>query len=684
MQTLVKRLVSAWRTRTRFGGPSLAASQRRVRHLGSIGLTVAGLLALNPFLGEHLALESYDTLQRLRPAGWLTPPREVVVIRLDDVSREELGQRRAYVWDRQLHTRLLDQLRLAGSRTVAMDLFFGDEANGDADFARAIGQHGQVVLGMNLTEDTVGGALDTQHPEPPISLLATNAAQIGLLTVVEGPDGIVRRLLRGRRLRDDRWMPALSLAAAEVEWRLGRATRHLLPDDLWLNYYGPPGETLTEMSYLEALQPEARERLKDKLVVLGSQFALDFPGAPKDTFPSPWGSNRRKIAGVELHATALLNLLRGEWLRRAPPLAEWFTVMAFGLLLGRMLPRLRPAIAVAAGMAIAGAVFAGSLTLGWMAHWWWPWLVVVAVQVPLGVAWAWGANLLLLGHEKDLLRHSLTTYLSPHLVEEIVARPESLRRGGEHRQVVILFTDITDFSKIAEHTDPQELVGLLNDYYETAIQCVHETDGTVLGILGDGLLAVWNAPIDQTFPERRALKSAFSLGQRLRKFEGRPRILPLRTRVGLHCGVACVGNFGSPEHFAYTAIGDAVNLASRLEGLNKFLGTEILASRAFHDALGTPGLGRSLGAFRFKGFDQALEVFEMRDDAVHGPWVAEFEQGLQYFIQANFVAAARSFEAALVVAPGDGAARFYAARAQELAIRPPGFTGTPIIELGDK
>lgn len=663
---------------------SRAASRRRMRHLGAIGLTIAGLLALNPFLGEHLALESYDALVRLRPVGWMEVPKELVVIRLDDVSREELGQRRAYVWDRQLHTRLIDQLRQAGSRAVAMDLFFGDEAEGDDAMARAIGRHGQVVLGMNLTEGTIGGSLETQHPEPPLSLLATNAARVGLLTVVEGPDGVVRRLLRGRRLRDERWIPALSLAAAEVEWAGGRVARRELPEDPWLNYYGPPGETLPEMSYLEALQPEARERLRDKLVVVGANFALDFPGAPKDTFPSPWGANRRKIAGVELHATALLNLLRGEWLRRAPPLVEWFGVMASGMLLGWLLPRLRPAGAVVAGIGLGLGVLGGSLLLGWLAHWWWAWLVVVAVQLPLAVAWAWGANLLLLGHEKDLLRHSLTTYLSPHLVEEIVARPESLRRGGEHRQVVILFTDITDFSRIAEHTDPQELVGLLNDYYETAIQCVHETDGTVLGILGDGLLAVWNAPIDQSHPERRALQSALSLGRRLRKFEGRPRILPLRTRVGLHRGIACVGNFGSPEHFAYTAIGEAVNLASRLEGLNKYLGTEILASRSFHEALGETGVGRGLGAFRFKGFDQALEVFEMRDETTRGAWSSSFEQGLQHFAQANFAAAVRAFEAALAMAPGDGPARFYAARAQELAARPPGFGGPPVIEMGDK
>jgi len=131
----------------------------------------------------------------------------------------------------------------------------------------------------------------------------------------------------------------------------------------------------------------------------------------------------------------------------------------------------------------------------------------------------------------------------------------------------------------------------------------------VLGILGDGLFAVWKALVEQADPEQRALRAALALTERLRVFEQRAETPAVRTRIGLHSGVACVGNFGSANHFAYRAIGDMVNLASRLNGLNKHLGPEILVSRDFQQGLDGRHV-RTLGIFRFKGFDQAVEVFQ--------------------------------------------------------------------------
>lgn len=676
---------------------ALAVAQRRARRLGTVGLIMVGVLALNPVVGDRFAQASYDTLFRWRPDRLSPVPQEVIVVRMDDDSREELGQRREFVWDRHLHTRLMENLTRAGARGVVIDLFLADPTPDDPALVEALERQTNVVLGSRLIEQWTDDGQRVQRIDPPHPALASRATALGLMSVVAGRDGVVRRLFPGRTMADDTWVPTLGWAAALLMSE-NRVALHNAPlANLWLHYYGPPHRTLPSITYVDALRPESAPLLAGRIAVVGSHFDLDFPGSRKDTFPSPWGGGRYEITGVELHATAVLNLLRGEWLQRFPALVELALVTLAALCLGSCLPRLRPAVATAIGLGAGLAVAVLSIVLAWHTQRWWPWLVVTGVQVPAAIFWKWASHVLTVGHEKDLLRRSLATYLSPRLMEEIVAHPDSLRLGGEQRPLAILFTDIADFSRIAGRVEPTELVALLNEYYETAIACIHETSGTVLGILGDGLLAVWNAPVAQPDPEGRALTTARLLRQRLHPFERRAGGSPsLHTRIGLHSGLAYVGNFGSPDRFVYTAIGDAVNLASRLEGLNKILGTRALATRTFTLPLQLPHPGRSLGFFRFKGFDQGFEVLEINlesgDEPNHPspstPGRASvpdpFDVGLQRFGQGAFAAAIECFEAALDQRPEDGPARFYAAHCRQLLQHPVRFKGPPVIELTDK
>lgn len=692
MLSRIKTMVSRIRS---LGGPAragnapLASGRHRVGWIGSVGLVVLGILALNPVLGQRIAQASFDLIVRLRPDGYQPIPTELIVIRMDDESRHALGQRRDSAWDRELHARLIQNLAAADSRAVIVDLFFAEEAPGDESLARALARHGRVVVSANIARRDLSGLGPVEVREAPIPILATNAAAVGLLNVVVGDDGVARRLLPGLKGGTDiGWEPTLSWVAAKLEGQNLAEQRGAPVSDLWLNYYGPAG-TLPSISYEDALKPESAALLRNRLVVIGASFEVDFPGARKDTFPTPFGAGRQEMPGLELHATALLNLTRGEWLQRPDPRLEAGMVVAFGMLLGLGLPRLRPIPAFAACLVIAASLVCVSLLAAWHGHVWWAWLVPAAIQIPAGLLWAWGAHLLLLGHEKDLFRRSLATYLPPRVVEELAARPESLRLGGTVRRVVILFTDITDFSRISQRTDPHQLVALLNEYYDIAIGCVHESDGTVLGILGDGLFAVWNAPVEQSDPEQRALRAALALTERLRVFEQRAGTPAVRTRIGLHSGVACVGNFGSANHFAYTAIGDAVNLASRLNGLNKHLGTEILVSRDFQQGL--PGNQvRRLGHFRFKGFDQAVEVFQPRpahlphesqgrSDASEDPC----DCGIRCLGEGRLAEAIRAFQSSVTAQPRDGVARFYLERL--VALPDERITANPlVIELDSK
>ena len=145
---------------------------------------------------------------------------------------------------------------------------------------------------------------------------------------------------------------------------------------------------------------------------------------------------------------------------------------------------------------------------------------------------------------------------------------------------------------------------MMNTYFQTAIGCIHKDDGTVVKLIGDAIFAIWNAPFSQEDHCLRAARAALDLQTSIVRLEEDQKFLPLRTRVGLHVGEAYVGNVGSTERFDYTAMGENINIASRLEGLNKMMHTDILATRAFQKYVEATLLTRPIGHFRFKGFDQ--------------------------------------------------------------------------------
>lgn len=297
---------------------------------------------------------------------------------------------------------------------------------------------------------------------------------------------------------------------------------------------------------------------------------------------------------------------------------------------------------------------------------WFSWLIIAGIQVPLALAWAITSNAIRAEIDKRLLMASLSVYFSPARVKQILRQPELLKPGATRQSVSILWSDIAGFSKIAERKMPEDLVKLLNRYDEAAITCIYETDGTVMDLIGDAIFALWNAPQEQPNHQERACRSALLLQKNLLLFDETQRDLPLQTRVGLHTGTVCVGNIGSSIRFNYTAIGDSVNMAARLEGLNKFLGTQILATRDIQVAVENRLVCRLVGHFKFKGLDKAVEVHELisplERDAETKPWREAFGKGLHQFQRKAFKEAEAAFQQTLILCPSDGPAKFYLER----------------------
>jgi adenylate cyclase len=334
-------------------------------------------------------------------------------------------------------------------------------------------------------------------------------------------------------------------------------------------------------------------------------------------------------------------------------------------------------------VAIAGYQCANRLLI------WFPWAILSLIVVP--IAWGWSVlyNSIVLYIQQRLLRETLSRILPPKLVKIFANRPEFLKTGAEKQLVTILFSDIANFTSLSEGMDSDELAKLVNSYFDRAVpSCIFQTDGAVMKFIGDSIFAIWNATEPQPDHQLRACRAALLLRDQMVGFTIGNSTESLRTRIGLHTGVANVGNFGSTERFGYDAIGENVNLASRMEGLNKYLGTDVLITGDTCREVAGQLVTRRLGLFRLKGFEKAVEVHELISEldkaAESQAWRGLFAKGLECFERKSFEQAEANLRRTLEAKPADGPSKFYLERIAELREQTGAGEWTGIIELKEK
>ena len=646
----------------RFGRKHFAAA------FGAV-LAIAGGLCLHSFrFGAGLTRLSYDLL--LVGRGDIAT-HEAAIVYLDEKSYEQLHQPLNAPWDRAIHAQLIDRLTKAGAKAIVFDIVFSDPnpANPMADqlLADAIHKNGKVILGA----DCIPTGPSSYEFIPPFDLLFTNAAAVGSVKVTPDRDLIVREHTPEEQL------PSLSWAAAQVAGAKVTQGAKASQVDRWMNYYGPPG-AIPGVSYCDVLDSNvvSDEFFRGKTVFVGARILTKFAGERKDEYINPfsfWVSDNAEsgrgaifLAGVEIQATAYLNLVRGDWLQRLPFGAESWLLAIVGAAIGIGLVFLRPLPAAGLAIGSTALVIAGSLLLVRGELIWFPWLIVCA-QTCLALSWSVLFNSVQLYVEKRLFEHTLGLYLSPKLVMKF-SRNSNLRKlGAEKHELTLFFSDIENFTTVAEGLHPDALAEMMNRYFEVCLaEGIHRMDGTVVKYIGDAIFAFWNAPELQTDHAQRACEAALHLRKvQVKTANGQL----LRTRVGIHTGEANVGNFGSETRFDYTALGENVNLASRLEGLNKHIGTECLISGTTKAKIGDQFVTRSVGSFQFKGLANAVEVYELvgwpAEAEASRPWREPFEQALNNYLTRDFELALMGFQQTLELRPEDGPSLYYINRIKE-------------------
>ncbi|MFH1059652.1 MAG: adenylate/guanylate cyclase domain-containing protein [Pseudomonadota bacterium] len=452
-----------------------------------------------------------------------------------------------------------------------------------------------------------------------------------------------------------------------VEVRVGgQAITPQQDGSLRLNFRGPRASFPT-YSWTDILHGRLpADALKDKLVVVGGSAV-----GVGDVRPTPFDP---QLPGPEIHATALDNILSGQWLLRPDWAlgADLAAVLILGLLASFIMPRLSAARALGMFTLLALGLIAFNHWFAFVRHRWELSLVYPMLSLFTAFITLTALSFLKEEGEKRKVRRAFAFYLSEDVIEAVLKDPSRLRLGGQRRALSIYFSDLQGFTSISEKLDPEQLTGLLNDYLGDMTDIILEEGGTLDKYEGDAIIAFWNAPLDQPDHYMRAVRASLRCQQKLaeRRAEFRERAgVDLYMRIGLNSGEVVVGNMGSAKRFDYTMLGDAANLASRLEGANKVFGTYLMASEATWGPVSDELAGRELGRLRVVGRKVPVKVFEPLGVAGQtdlAPW-EPFVRGLELVGRGDWDAAAAAFAAL----PEDSASRTYLKRCQELSGQPP-------------
>jgi adenylate cyclase len=282
--------------------------------------------------------------------------------------------------------------------------------------------------------------------------------------------------------------------------------------------------------------------------------------------------------------------------------------------------------------------------------------------------------------ERKKIKGAFRHYVAPIVIEEMLKEPDRLKLGGEEKVLTVLFSDLAGFTGYSERFSPHEMINMLSEYFEKMTEEIFTYQGTLKEYVGDELMAIFGAPLEQADHAQRACSAALAMRDRLRALRsewatmGRP---PLRARTGVNSGPMLVGNLGSRYRFAYGALGDQVNLGSRLEGLNKIYGTEILIGENTARLVENSFLMREVDQVRVKGRKQPVRIYELLGNSGDS-LPREMEESLNYFIagleayrQQVWPEALDLFKRSLAILPEDGPSRIMAERCQIYQEAPP-------------
>ena len=653
------------------------------------------LLVLHP-LGTFGPIDDKWVDQMFRWRGMESADPRITLVAIDDEAIKQVGQ---YPWPRSVYPKVLDKLFKDGAKVVGLDVIFPDPSipAEDAvlvDYARKWRDHlvfacdwdpgvlvrhafrfpfpalhsavkyfgavnqpfidrDEVIRSAPLV---VGSSLDAHHW--PADKDRQYSLGLKTLAVYEGRDPeeyLGRRFVLHLNVRGEALRPTTLV---------DRGKKVVVNEQVFGIRRISAGRVLTGR-----LSDEERDALKGGIVLIGSTARAAF-----DHFPSPFTDSS---PGVEVHATVIDNLLNHRELRSIAPWKTLLVALAFALASAWCLA-LNPLMsALVIVLALAGWVFGNVyafhhfLVLQFTT----PTLALIGPFIILTVRRTYREH-----SEKRFIKQTFGQFVAPEVVDDLIKDPSKIKLGGQKREMSMFFMDIEGFTKISEQMDPETLIWALNRYLTRLSQVIQKNKGMVDKYVGDCIVAIWNAPLEQKDHRKLACLAAIECQEMIpeinRELQGRvPR--PFAARIGVNSGVVTVGLMGSEQKLQYTVIGDDVNAASRLEGANKFFGSKIMVAESCFEDAKDEVEARLLGSIRVVGKATPLKVYELlgRKGALPDMWkraLPLYQSGIAAFQVRKFKDAKAKFSELLKIIPDDGPAKLYLNMAEDYtAIAPP-------------
>jgi adenylate cyclase len=584
------------------------ATTRRLRRtmLAGVALFAVAMVVLldatNAF--DRAELSTVDTRFEIR--GERPVPKDVMVVGIDDVTFSELNQR--FPFKRRTFAKALAEISRDKPRAIVYDVEFSEQSDdvvGDNRLVLNTRKAGNVVL--SATEVGKNGATKVFGGGKEVQTFARATIGNGLLP--EGSSGALRRLpysIDG--------LKTLSVATVERVTHRPVDRRKMAGGGAWIDFSGPPGH-MRYLSFSRAVNRRFEPgTFRDRIVVIGA-----FAPSLQDRHPTSWPAG--EMAGPEIHANAIDTLMRGIPLDDSSGLVDILIALGLTLVPALLGLRLRPLVAVGLGL-VAGIVY---VVVAQVAFGQGLILPVVVPLIGLGFALvgALAVHWMTASVERTQTRDLFSRFVPDSVVAQVLERADSeddVRLGGELLTATVLFSDLRGFTSFAEGREPSEVIGVLNRYLTEMSDAILDHDGTLVAYMGDGIMAVFGAPIASEDHADKALGAARVMLDKLERFNAWMRDEGLgdgfKMGIGLNTGDVMSGNVGSARRLEYTAIGDTTNTAARLEGMTKGTPYQLfLADATFGRVSEPPDDMESLDELEVRGRKAGMKVWALRPDA---------------------------------------------------------------------
>lgn len=518
------------------------------------------------------------------------PPKDIVVVAIDNDSLAELGR---FPWDRAVYAPFLDALNQPGNepKAIAFDITFNEETNADSDqaFADALASYDNVILPViGVTEGDVFGAtvarpdelLTAYRMDGPLPSFAEHA-KLANINRVASSDGVIRQTWLKIKDKDGTVYPSLAYQAAAMAGadlskydtmtdpgRIFEKNKAVAKNTITIDYRLNT-EDVTTVSFSRVLNGEIDPSVfKDSVVLIGFTAVGLSDDSGQDSGTTPI---EKKMQLVYVHANIVNQLLSGSSVGYAPPWTIWLGGLALFLLFVLLPWRLKNIYSILLFLAaVVGLVYGQMAAYGAYK------IQIGVVDAILAMTLAYLTNVSLKSYLESAQKHFVTRqfgrYISPDLVKQIVSQDIDIKLGGDSKTITVLFLDIRGFTPLSEKLSPPELVDTLNTMFNMITETTLANRGTIDKFIGDAAMILFGAPLDVEEHERLAVKTAYEIQQgmnEIRKTIREKYGCEVNVGIGIHTGTVVVGNIGSYLRVDYTAIGDNVNIAARIESQTK-------------------------------------------------------------------------------------------------------------------